>query len=227
VDRPKQTAVRFFRVIGSGQSYLNLIYLLVAFPLGVIYFIFLASGLSLGISLLIIWVGIPILLLVGAGWWALASFERFMAVHILNEDIPEMWPPSIEGRGIWTGLKDHFINPVTWKSLLYLFLKFPLGIATFVILITLISLTLAFLTMPFTYKFLSEIQLGVFFGLGLPVWHIEGISDALLGALIGLILWPVTLHVTNGFAWLHAKFAKVMLSDDPLKWGTTPEPNAA
>jgi hypothetical protein len=227
VDNPIQTAVRFFRVIGSGQSYLNLIYLLVAFPLGIIYFTFLASGLSLGISLSIIWVGIPILLLVGAGWWALASFERFIAIHILNEDISEMWRPSNGDSGIWARFKDYFINPGTWKSLLYLFLKFPLGIATFVILITLISLTLAFLTMPFTYKFLSEIQVGVFFSLGLPVWHIEGMSDALLGALIGLILWPVTLHVTNGLAWLHAKFAKVMLGDDPLEWLTTPEPNAA
>jgi hypothetical protein len=220
VYNPLQTTFRFFRVIGCGQSYLNLLYLLVAFPLGIFYFTFLASGLSAGISLSIIWVGIPILLLVGVGWWALASFERFMVIHMLNEDIPVMWHPSNEGTGIWTRFKEFFTNPVTWKSLLYLFLKFPLGIATFVILITLISLTLAFLTMPFTYEFLSEIQVGVFFGLDLPAWHIDSMSDALLGVLIGLILWPVTLHVTNGLAWLHAKFAKVMLSVDPMEWLT-------
>ncbi|HEY45555.1 MAG TPA: hypothetical protein G4O14_02090 [Anaerolineae bacterium] len=221
VDNPKQTAFRFFKVIVCGQSYLNLLYLLVAFPLGVFYFVFLASGLSLGISLLIVWLGIPILLLVGAGWWALASFERFMAIYLLNEDIPEMWRPSNEDTDIWTKLKKYFTNPVTWKSLIYLFLKFPLGIATFLILITLISLTLAFLTMPFTHEFLSEIQVGVFFGLGLPAWHIDSMNDALLGALIGLMLWPVTLHVTNGLAWIHAKFTKVMLSVDPMEWLNT------
>jgi hypothetical protein len=227
VDNPKQTAFRFFGVIVSGQSYLNLLYLLVAFPLGIFYFIFLASGLSVGISLSIIWVGIPILLLVGAGWWTLARLERFMAIFLLNEDIAEMRRPSDESTDTWTRFKKYFTNPVTWKSLIYLFMKFPLGIATFVILIALISLTLAFLTMPFTHKFLSEIQVGVFFGLDLPVWHIDSMSDALLGALIGLILWPVTLHVTNGLAWLHAKFAKVMLSVDPMEWVTNPEPNAA
>lgn len=220
MDNPIQTAFRFFWVMGSGRSYLKLVYLLIAFPLGIFYFIFLTSGLSIGISLSIIWVGIPILLLVGAGWWALASFERFLAIYLLNEDIPEMWRLSDESPDTWTRLKKYFTNPVTWKSLLYLFLKFPLGIATFVILITLISLTLAFLTMPFTHEFLSEIQVGAFFGLGLPAWHIDSMSDALLGTLIGLILWPVTLHITNGLAWLHAKFAKVMLSVDPMEWLT-------
>jgi hypothetical protein len=80
----------------------------------------------------------------------------------------------------------------------------------------LISLTLAFLSMPFTYEFLPEWQIGVFFDPGLPAWHINSMNDALLGALIGLMLWPVTLHVTNGLAWVHAKFAKVMLSVDPM-----------
>jgi hypothetical protein len=45
-------------------------------------------------------------------------------------------------------------------------------------------------------------------------------SEALLGTLIGLLLWPVTLHITNGLAWVHAKFAKVMLSVDSMEWLT-------
>jgi hypothetical protein len=216
MNNPTQTAFRFFKVIVSGQAYLNLFYLLAAFPLGVFYFAFLISGLSTGISLSIIWVGIPILLLVGVGWWALASFERFMAIHWLKEDVPAMALPSNEGTDIWTRFKEFFTNPVTWKSPLYLLLKFPLGIATFVILIALTSLTLAFLTMPLTYEFLPEFQVGVFFDPGLPTWRIDSLSDALLGSLIGLMLWPVTLHVINGLAWVHAKFAKVMLSVDPM-----------
>lgn len=219
MNNPSQSADRFFffRVVGSGQAYLNLLYLLVAFPLGLFYFAFLVCGLSAGVSLLIIWVGIPILLLVGVGWWGLASFERFMAIHWLKEDIPAMARPPNEDAEIWTLFKEYFANPVTWKSLLYLFLKFPLGIATFVVLTTLISLTLAFLTMPFTYEFLQYSQAGVFFGPDLPAWYIDSMNDALLGALIGLMLWPVTLHVTNGLAWVHAKFAKVMLSVDPME----------
>ncbi len=50
----KRYIKRFFGVVARGQSYLNMIYLLLAFPLGVCYFVFLVTGLSLGIGLLII-----------------------------------------------------------------------------------------------------------------------------------------------------------------------------
>ena len=205
------TVGRFFRVMVSGQTYLNLIYLGAAFPLGVFYFVFLVSGLSTGISLAIIWVGIPILLLIGVAWWVLASFERFMAINLLKEDIPAIARPSNEGANLWSRFKEYFANPVTWKSLLYLFLKFPLGITTFIILVTLVSLTLAFLSMPLTYEHLQYFQGGISFGPGLAVWQIDSLNDALLGALIGVMLWPVTLHVTNGLAFVHAKFARLML----------------
>ena len=211
-----QTVGRFFGVVVSGQAYLNLLYLLAAFPLGVLYFVLLVSGLSAGIPLSIIWVGIPILLLVGVLWWVLASLERLMAIHWLKEDVPAMSRPSIEGADVWTRFREHLANPVTWKSLLYLFMKFPLGIAAFVVLVTLISLTLAFLSLPFIYELLPEVQAGVLLGSGRPAWRIDSLKDALLGALIGLMLWPVTLHVTNGLAWVHAKFAKLMLSAEPM-----------
>jgi hypothetical protein len=45
-------------------------------------------------------------------------------------------------------------------------------------------------------------------------------NDALLCSLIGLILWPITLHVTNALAWVHAKLAKLMLSMNPKEWLT-------
>lgn len=216
MDNPNRLVGRFFKVVIEGQTYLNLFYLGVAFPLGVLYFVFLVSGLSLGVSLSIIWVGIPILLLMGVAWWALAAFERYLANHLTKEEIPPMARPVDHGTDMWVGLKAYFSNPVTWKSLLYLFLKFPLGLATFVVLMTLIPLTLAFLSMPFTYETVQFFQSGLSFGPGLPVWVVDSMSDALLGALIGLALIPVTLNITNGLAWVHAKFARIMLSLEPF-----------
>jgi len=217
MNSPTRTVLRFFKVMIRGQAYLNLLYLLAAFPLGVFYFVFVVTGLAAGISLSILWVGIPLLLLAGAGWRALAGFERWMAVHWLHEDVPATAFPSQEGGDTWTRFKDFLTHPVTWRSPLYLLMKFPLGIATFVILITLTALTLAFLSMPYTYTFLPDVQMGMFFRPGLAAWRIDSMSDAWLGVLVGLLLWPVTLHVTNGLAWLHAKLAKVMLGEVP--WG--------
>ena len=212
MNNSNQTVGQFFKVVVSGQAYLNLLYLLAAFPLGIFYFVFLVSGLSLWISLSIIWVGIPILLLMVAAWLVLASFERYMAVAILKEDIPDIDSPLNEDSEIWDRFKEHFGRPVTWKGLLYLFVKFPLGMATFVILTTVVALTLAFLTMPFTYQSLQNFQV-ISLGSSLPVWQIDSLGDALLAALIGLMLWPMTLHINNGLAWVHGKFAKIMLSN--------------
>ena len=82
-----QNLFRFIRVMVDIQAYLNVGYLVIAFPLGVFYFVFLVSGLSLGLSTLIIWVGIPILLLMSIVWCALASFERFIAIYWLKEEL--------------------------------------------------------------------------------------------------------------------------------------------
>jgi len=216
------TVERFFRVMVSGQAYLNLIYLLAAFPLGIFYFTFLVSGLSLGLSLVIIWVGIPLLLLVGVGWWGLTIFERYLVIHLLKEDVPEMAHPSNQSADFWIRFKEYCRNPVTWTGFLYLFLKFPLGILTFVILVTVLSLTLAFLSMPFTYESVQFFQgASISFGPWIPVWSIDSMKDALFAALIGLMLWPVTLHITNGLAWVHARFAKVMLGIDSMGRLTT------
>jgi hypothetical protein len=206
-----QTMYRFIKVMASGQTYLNILYLLAAFPLSVFYFVFLVSGLSLGISLSIIWIGIPLLLVVGSGWWILASFERFMAIHLLKEDVTTATLPPRAGKNIWSFLKEYLANPITWKSPIYLLLKFPLGIATFAILVTLVSLTLAFLTLPLTFQLL-DFQISGFFSPDHVSWQIDSIGKAFLGTLIGLILLPFTMHLINGMAWVHAKFARVMLS---------------
>jgi len=211
-----RAAARFFAVVVTPQAYLNLLYLVVAFPLGVFYFVLLVSGLASGLSLLIVWIGIPILALLGIVSWLLAKGERLMAVYWLKEDIPAMAAPSAGSGTIWAQLKGHLTNPITWRSLLYLFVKFPLGLAGFVVLSAMLSLTVALIAMPFLYQFVPGLQAGVLLSSGVPAWQIDSLGDALLVSAGGLILWPVALHVTNGMAWVHAKFARVMLSADRL-----------
>ena len=215
--KPITTLLRFFRVMISGRAYRNAVYLLAAFPLGVVYFVFLAIGVSAGVSLLIVWVGIPILLASAASWWGLASFERFLAVLWLKESIPPMARPRLSGRSLWMRLQDAAGQPVLWKSPLYLLLKFPLGVASFVILVALASLTLALLAAPLTYGGSSEFQIGLFLDPHSGGWLIDTLGEAMLCVLVGLILWPVTLHVVNALAWIHAKFARLMLSADPFQ----------
>ena len=93
-------------------------------------------GLSLGLGLIIIWVGIPILLVVAGAWWLFGAFERVQAQYLLGADValpPRSWETV---NGVWAKLKAHFGNGATWKDLVYLFAKLPLGIVSFTLLVT-------------------------------------------------------------------------------------------
>ncbi len=83
------------RVALRRQTYLNVLYLIAAFPLGLAYLIFLVVGLALGFGLSFILVGVPILFGVGAAWWRLGAFERELAIWWLGADIPPMPQPAV------------------------------------------------------------------------------------------------------------------------------------
>src|SRR5215470_16527823 len=151
-----------FRILWEKQTYLNLLYLLVSFPLGICYIVFLLAGLSSILSQTTVIIGIPVLLLVIFLWWHLARFERNLAMRWLHVEISPMAPPRKEGLNRWERFRLHLTNVVTWKSLAYLFVKFPLGIISFVVIINMFVLTLGFtvfsliiglLVMPFLYLF--------------------------------------------------------------------------
>jgi len=150
-----------FRVLWEKQTYVNLLYLLVSFPLGIFYVVFLLLGLTSILSTTFI-LGAPILLLVIFIWWRLAGFERNLAMRWLHVEIRPMAPPRKEGLNRWERFRVPLTNAVTWKSLAYLFVKFPLGIISCVVILNMFVLTLGFtlfsliiglLVMPFLYLF--------------------------------------------------------------------------
>src|SRR3954451_15157042 len=135
------------------RTYTNLLYLLLAFPLGLAYFVFLSVGLTTGFGLTIVWIGLPILALVFAGSWGFAAFERQAAILLLGAEIPPMAPPpSPEARTALQRAGDFFANPVTWKGMGFLLLKFPLGIVSFVSVVALLPLSSAFLLAPLFWE---------------------------------------------------------------------------
>jgi two-component system phosphate regulon sensor histidine kinase PhoR len=125
------------------QTYTNMLYLLLTFPLGLVYFILVVLGISLGIGLLVLIIGLPLILLFLIIWWQLAVFERAMTIAWLHITIP---PLSVAhaAKGSWLGqVQVRLTNAMTWKTLAYLFLKFPFGVLAFSLLITLGTLMLA------------------------------------------------------------------------------------
>ena len=189
------------------QTYRNLLYLLASFPLGLGYFIILIAGLSSGLGSVIAGIGIPILLVTVLLWWAMASFERQLAIWWLGAEIRPLYRPRPAGYSPWRWLKSHLGNSVTWTSLLYLLARFPLGLLSFVVTMGLVALTtrLVFAPLP--------LILDAAYGQEPSTFAILG--NGTLSAL-GLVVGLGSLHLFNGMALLSARFARLMLGQSDL-----------
>lgn len=195
--------VRFFTAPVEVRSYTNLFYLLLSFPLGIFYFVFLVTGLALGFSLTLIWIGLPILALVFATSFGMAALERRLAIHLLGAKVPPMSPPTDpEPRSIWQTIQQFLANPVTWKGMGYLFLKFPLGIFSFVVTVFLLSLSIGLIFAPVAYAW-GELRI--------DLWVVDSYFESFLVSAVGVLLLFASVHVLNGVALIWREFAEVML----------------
>jgi len=201
------------------RTYTNLLYLLLAFPLGLAYFIFLAVGLTVGFGLTLVWVGLPILALVFAGSWAFAAFERQSAILLLGADVPPMLPsPSPVERTALQRAGDFFSNPVTWKGMGFLLLKLPLGLVSFVSIVALLPLSGALLLAPFLWQ-MGVLQVGDIDGV---IFQVDSIGGAWACAVLGLVMLFLSLNLLNALAWIWRGTATVLLGSDRFGAATPP-----
>jgi signal transduction histidine kinase len=119
---------RFLHVLIEPRSYLNALYLLTAFPLGLTYFAVLVSGAIVGSLLAGVLVGLLILLAVLVAAWGFALFERELAIWLLGVDVPPLALPNPELVSPWRMLVRHLRLSTTWGSITYLLVKLPFGI---------------------------------------------------------------------------------------------------
>ena len=187
------------------QSYLNLLYLLLAFPLGLFYFVLLTTGLSVGVGLIVIWVGLPLLLAMLFLAQGFVSFERALARALLNIDIAAPAADPRQNGGLFRRLGAFLGSAQTWLSLMYLFLKFVLGTFAFTLLLALFGSSLAMMAAPFVYE-------QSWYQFEIPgVWAVDSLGKAATVAMLGAILGVASFHLMNGLAWVYGLIAKGML----------------
>lgn len=203
------------------RTYTNLLYLILAFPLGLAYFVFLAVGLTTGFGLTIVWIGLPILALVFAGSWAFSAFERQMAILLLGADVPPMLPPpSPAERTALQRAGDFFSNPVTWKGMGFLLLKFPLGIVSFVALVATLATSGALVLAPIFWNW------GVF-EVDLYFYQADSLAAAWICASVGVALLFLSLNLLNALAWIWRASAAALLGSDRFETPPAQEVPAA
>jgi len=215
-------------MVRDGRTYLRILYLFLAFPLGILYFTVIITGLSTGAGLAIVIVGFPILALTMLAWLLFARVERELAIHLLGANVRPMSISDSVTRTLWQRLQKTLADPVTWKSLVYVLIEFPFGIVAFTLATTLISVSLALILYPVGYIVATALYRPfpgspdglVGQSVMWPNVTIDGHFDPnvaagfLLISAFGVVLGLGSMALLNGMGWLWGKFAEIMLGVD-------------
>ena len=197
-----------FRIIVRGQTYLNIVYHLITFPVGLVSFIVLAAGFSVGIGLSILWIGVIILALTLVAARGLARVERVLARFLLGIALPAP-PVQPVPKRFSDHVKQLFADSRTGKSVLYLLVKMPLEVCSFSMTVSLLSASLALTFSPL---------------LAYGPWHVgdsfwwyywTDASPLLVAAsmVLGITLGFLSLHILKALAWVSGELTRILLVD--------------
>ena len=203
----------FFRPIFQARTYRHFVYLALAFPLGLAYFVFLVTGISVGIGLLVIWVGLPILLAMILAWRGIGTFERGLHRGLLDIDIPEPTVTFLGEGNLWQRIKRILADGGTWRTLIWLFLRFPFGIFTFTVLTTITAIVAVLIASPglIPLDLVDRMRVDIDFGWWtVRNWRPQAV-DAWWMVPLGTLLLIIELHLINFLAWVHGVVGKAFL----------------
>ncbi len=78
---------RYFAATWSIRTWKEIVYLMLGLPIGIVWFVYAITMYATGISLVIIWVGVPLLVFTHWSMRAIGAFERGMFNSLLGENV--------------------------------------------------------------------------------------------------------------------------------------------
>ena len=197
---------RFFGVYADARAWGALLYMLIAFVTGVFYFTWAVTGISISVSFLIFIFGFPLALLFLLSVRGLALLEGRLVEALLGVRMPRRPMFSHQGMKWLDRLKALVMDKHTWLFILYMIIQFVLGTVYFTVIVTVLSLSLAFISIPILQEVFHQ---GALFNdsirYTIPVWTYP------LWVLGGFLLWTIFMNIVRGIGQLHGRFAKWML----------------
>ena len=197
---------------------LDSLYLLIGFPVSVVFFTLIAAGWGTAIGSFITFIGIPVALLTIAATRALANLERRRAQLVLGAPVPAVYAAPLplhrddwrELRGIWERLKAIVLDIQTWKDLGYGLLSFVTGTIGFTVLVAGWSTVLALLTAPVWWWAAGgsgDVDSGSFHirdsgAIDIGSLHVDSWAASAMAVVLGLILLPLVALLVHGTARL-------------------------
>lgn len=174
------------------RTYGTAAYLLLGLPLGILEFVLVVTGLSLGLGLVVTLLGIPVLVATLLLVRALASFERRLAWSLLEAPMPHVRTLPDEPDGVfWARLRNLVLSGRTWRELVFLLLRLPLGIVDFVVVTTIVGLALSGLAVPVTVLAGADSELGD--------WRIDSFVESLVFLPVSVVFLLAGARLVLGF----------------------------
>jgi hypothetical protein len=204
----------------------NITFLLLSFPLGLFYFLPTVIGFAVGVSTLILWIGLPILFATLVLIRGMAAVERRMISTLLHVSFPSQpYRYDVPQQGFLRRFGNMLRDPSTWTSTIYMILKLPLGIISVTLALVLPIVAIAVTALPLVYLINLLVNMillnnGIH-SMGIIIPHfieVDGQFDlvmfarSFIGIPVGLALWFVTRALLNGIALISAEIARALLS---------------
>jgi hypothetical protein len=198
------------RALGVGfrsETYRNLAYVLARFPLGITYFTVFVTGLSLGLSLVPLLVGVPILCGVLALGGYVGVVEAWLLRHLRGSEVAYDHTDPAE-LPVAEYLKTVATDPRNYLLVGFALASFVVGINLFVALTVVFTLALVLVVAPVAY-WIPGVEYEVTNAEPVELWStsvdttalvgtgIDTLPEALLASLLGVIVCLVGLHGVN------------------------------
>jgi hypothetical protein len=201
---------RFLDVVADPQTYRNLVYLLVGLPLGTLWFTVLVTGLSLGLSLVVVaLLGLPVLLLM---WYVTrgAANVELRVVGLLPGGAIAPAPMAAPRGNVWVRLRSMTRERDRWRELAFLMLRLPAGIATFTAVAVALAVPVGVAAAPFTARFDESEP----FGTWRYATEMDDVASSPLAWLLvptGFVLLVAALHLLDALARASGRWARSWL----------------
>ncbi|MFE3585886.1 sensor histidine kinase [Streptomyces niveus] len=112
------------------------VYLLLNLPMGILFFVYVVTMLSVSAGLLVTFLGIPLLAAALVGCRGLGAVERARARALLDLDVASPLPVRGEKAGLMSWVGAVLKSGVSWRHVLYGILHFPWVMFSFVTSVT-------------------------------------------------------------------------------------------
>ncbi|MFD3520861.1 sensor histidine kinase [Streptomyces sp. NPDC058653] len=123
----------------SGRAWKEFAYLLLNLPMGILFFVYVVTTVSLSAGLLVTFIGIPLLAAALVGCRGLGAVERMRARALLGLETPSPLPIRGKKSGLMSWVGAVLKSGVSWRHLLYGFLHFPWALFSFVTSVTVMA----------------------------------------------------------------------------------------